>query len=402
MESEKTSKQPLVYKANELVEAKYRLSVLEQKLLVVLISKINPDKPDFENPYRMTMSEVAKALNISRSGSQYAEVAGAMDKLMVRLVKIYEDETTTVTHWINDARYYVGKGYFDVWFGERLRKYVLQLNNFLKYSSNNIYQLRSTYSIRIYEMLKNWETKGVKVWSVETLRDRLGIRENEYVKYSDFKKRVIEKAKSELKETTDISFDYFEVKLSRKVVELKFFIEKNTPSGAKPKKKRGRPKKNTQDPKQLMLFGSSAPDSIFTPNVYSEDLDAKLKAYGIQHLDKYKKEGISEQDWGAAETNVPNKEAPFLITSARMAKTMREGNECKTKLDAQQEVLKSEHRNYAPENMHRVKDNCSFDLSDDRMVRVIIKNPENPRDTSSTNAVYGSADFYQKIKRYLR
>lgn len=51
----------------------------------------------------------------------------------------------------------------------------------------------------------------------------LGVTDK-YLEYHNFKKRVLNKAKTEINEKTDLSFDFEEVKTGRMVTGIKFFI----------------------------------------------------------------------------------------------------------------------------------------------------------------------------------
>ena len=104
-------------------------------------------------------------------------------------------------------------------------------------------KLRSGYVIRLYEILKDWYNqasrydngkKVEKIVEVRWLRDTLEMPDSyPYGGSSGVRNRVIEKAKKELAEHTDIIFDYEEIKTGRKVTHLKFIIEEN-PKNAKP------------------------------------------------------------------------------------------------------------------------------------------------------------------------
>jgi hypothetical protein len=103
---------------------------------------------------------------------------------------------------------------------------------FLKYRLENILNLRSGYSIRMYEILKDWlelnsryGNKAEKIVSLAELREILEIPRS--YKFFDIKRQILEKAKTELEKHTDILFEYEEIKSGRKVTHLKFIIKPN-------------------------------------------------------------------------------------------------------------------------------------------------------------------------------
>jgi plasmid replication initiation protein len=117
--------------------------------------------------------------------------------------------------------------YIGISFHPRMKPYLLQLNNkFTMYDVRNILKLPSAYSIRIYELLKQYENIGKRKLKVEELKDILGI-ENEYPLYANFKQRVINKAQKDMKEHTDIMFTFEEIKSGRSITDIIFFIKTN-------------------------------------------------------------------------------------------------------------------------------------------------------------------------------
>jgi hypothetical protein len=85
-------------------------------------------------------------------------------------------------------------------------------------------QLKSSFSIRIYELLKQYENFKERSFLVEDLRTMLGIEADEYPKYGNFKQKVLNVAQKEIAEKTDISFEYEETKVGRGVGKIRFFI----------------------------------------------------------------------------------------------------------------------------------------------------------------------------------
>jgi hypothetical protein len=111
-----------------------------------------------------------------------------------------------------------------------LKPYLIELsNNFTSYIFENITQLNSQYSIRIYELLKQFENNNGGWWkkTIEELREILRIEPKQYPKYANFKQKVILQAQKELEEKTDIKFTFEEHKTGRKVEMITFHIAKN-------------------------------------------------------------------------------------------------------------------------------------------------------------------------------
>jgi hypothetical protein len=107
--------------------------------------------------------------------------------------------------------------------------YLLNLQkNFTEYKSRNVMHLQSVFSIRIYEILKQYLNIGKRVIELETLREMLGIS-GKYPKFSNIKQRILEPAKNELSQT-DISFAYEPIKTGRRVTAIRFTVKSNNPN----------------------------------------------------------------------------------------------------------------------------------------------------------------------------
>jgi hypothetical protein len=80
--------------------------------------------------------------------------------------------------------------------------------------------------MRIYELLKMREDLGAMRISVEEFRETLGL-ENSYEYFTDLKRHVIEKARKQIAEYTDIEFTYNVEREGRTAKRLRFFVSKN-------------------------------------------------------------------------------------------------------------------------------------------------------------------------------
>jgi plasmid replication initiation protein len=218
-----------VTKANTLVEANYRLSLTQQRIVILMASLVQPDDEDFKW-YRLSVGGFMDILDINRP-NLYTQMVFMIHKLMEVVLTIHIGEGKHMkTHWIQKAKYEVGGGFVDVSFDPDLKPFLLHLKGkFTTYKLENVMQLKSSYSIRIYELMKQYQNIGKRVLAIEALKTMLGIEAGEYQRYNHFKEKVILVAYREINEKTDINFDFKEIKLSRKVNELEFTITKKTP-----------------------------------------------------------------------------------------------------------------------------------------------------------------------------
>ncbi|SDN47364.1 Initiator Replication protein [Fictibacillus solisalsi] len=215
-----------VTKSNALIEKTYQLSVLEQKLILCLSSLVQPSDEAFR-PYRIKVTDFVQLLGLKSTG-KYTEIRKVVNALQQKTIPLHTDKSILDITWLSSAEYFHGKGYVELEFSPKLKPYLLQLKEkFTTYQLKNIVQLRSSYSIRIYELLKQYEHIGQRTFSLHDLREVIGISPTKYKLFGHFKDKVLNLSQKELKEKTDLCFEFAEIKTGKRVTKIKFFIYKN-------------------------------------------------------------------------------------------------------------------------------------------------------------------------------
>jgi plasmid replication initiation protein len=219
-----------VVKSNRIIEAKYRLNVREQKFILYMVSLIKTDDVDFKF-YRVKISEFEKILNVEgkKWGSIYQTVKDIILNLNEKPLIIAKEDgkKQQIINWIASAEIEAGAGVIEFEFSEKLKPYLLQLkSHFTRYNLDNVLQLKSGFSIRMYELLKSHQFQGRVEYELEELKVLLGV-DDKYVDYTDFKKRVLKTAQSELKDKSDLQFVFKEKRVNRKIHSIQFSISDN-------------------------------------------------------------------------------------------------------------------------------------------------------------------------------
>jgi len=235
------SKQELiVYKSNKIIEAGYKLSLNEQRLILCAIGKVNSSKPLLATQrFEVTAKEFAKQFEISEDKA-YQTLQEIAAQLFERYVIIDNPDPTdkdlkyTRTRWISAINYYPDMGKVSLVFAPFMLPYLSQLTgNFTFYHINNIGKMSCTYAIRLYELLMQWKTTGKREIEIEWLKKQFQLDEN-YERMYDLKKYVIEPAVSDINEFSDYQVKWTQRKTGRRVTHLIFeFSEKQLP---KPKR----------------------------------------------------------------------------------------------------------------------------------------------------------------------
>lgn len=219
-------KNELIVKSNYIVEASYKLSLGEQRVIYVLSSMIRSDDKEFKD-YKLTVKEFAEILG-TKSKDMYAQVARYVEGLRERDLTIIKEKSILKTKWLSSAEYFIDDGFVELCFDPKLKPYLLMLKErFTKLSVEQMVSFASQYSGRIYELLKQYEKIGERTFKIEDLRSLLGIGFAEYKQYGLLKQRIINKAIKEINSDSDLLIDFDEIKKSRKLESIRFIIKSN-------------------------------------------------------------------------------------------------------------------------------------------------------------------------------
>ena len=209
---------------NKFVEARYKLTIEEQRILLALISLIQPDDEDFKD-YKIPVS-VLKELTGTKRKDIYTAIKEAVERLLKRTIIIETEKDFEAFNLISYGRYRRGEGYFIISIDKHLKPYLLKLKErFTKIPLKYIFPLRSVYAIRLYELLKQYEKAGCRVNHIKDLREMLGIEEDEYKRFFDFERRVLKLAIDEINKKTDLEVSYKKKKTGRKITHIEFTIK---------------------------------------------------------------------------------------------------------------------------------------------------------------------------------
>jgi plasmid replication initiation protein len=212
---------------NELVKARFNMSLMETRLFIALLARINKGDTDF-SLCRIPISEVSSNVD---GGKAYVEVKEAVIKLSSKVIMVETVDHNGKREIISDplmatCRYKDGAGFIVAQLNNFVKPYLLQLKgNFTVAEIKVLLQLRSYYSYRIYWLLKSYSYNSNAFGiSIEELKNMIGI-ESQYPNFYDFKKWVLLVSQKELI-NTDMSFTFEEIKEGRSVKYVNFNINR--------------------------------------------------------------------------------------------------------------------------------------------------------------------------------
>ena len=227
--SEKKSQ--VIRKSNELIEARYKLNIAEQRLVLLLASEISPDDDDFKS-YQIRVTDFAKMFGLDNCKAMYKEVQKAAKELVSRRIDLSKNGEEIYTTWLSYVKYIDGSGVVDLEFHSSLKPYFLQLkSHFTQYHLSYVTDFKSQYSMRLYELLKMdayklKNGKFEKYFEVSELRLLLGVDKKDYALFAGFRRFAIEPAVSEISGKTDLHINEVKYgKTGRKITNITFLVE---------------------------------------------------------------------------------------------------------------------------------------------------------------------------------
>ncbi len=234
-------KKDIVKKSNSLTEAYYSLSVVEYRVLHMVFTALaeHDVNADFYKKVRFTVraDDYMELYGVDRA-TAYQALKEASERLFNRYFSYDEvlDERLGLVErlkarWVQKIGYVEKSACITMYLTSDVLSMVGQLKNqFTYFQLSMMSDLSSIHAIRIYEMMMQWRiTKVVPSISVDDLRARLGLSEDEYPRMFDFKKRVLDHAVNAINEHTDITVSYEQQKSGRNITGFIFkFKQKKT------------------------------------------------------------------------------------------------------------------------------------------------------------------------------
>jgi plasmid replication initiation protein len=232
----------IVTKTNTLIQASYSLSANEIKLIGLAIVDSRESGLGLNATSHLTISATtfADKFNIDPKFA-YDILKNACNTLFERQAT-YEDidpETGKVrknkTRWVQKVAYVEGAGHVQLIFAADVLPMITyidgRIDGYTSYFLDEIAGLKSAYAIRLFELLMQWKTtQQTPLITVEKFRELVGVAATEYPLMSDFKKRVVDLAVSQINDHTDFTVAYEQKKTGRAITGFIFKFKEKKPA----------------------------------------------------------------------------------------------------------------------------------------------------------------------------
>ncbi|MGV0949613.1 MAG: replication initiation protein [Azonexus sp.] len=259
---------PLVTQANQVVEASYKLTLAEKRLILLILTKIesHPDRPAAMADTRIEVyaADVIEHIGLPKNKA-YEMLKESAEKLAERWIIIDRPDPEnpslirTKTRWVSAIDYLPDEGRLSLYLAPKVVPYLTQLaGEFVRYRINHVAGMSSVYAIRLYELLLQWLSEGKRDVEIEWLKEAFQIPEC-YSRLFNLKKRVIDPAVEQVNTHSDLHVSYTQRKRGREVVALIFaFGLKSDPASTAPTPP-SQPQAPGSPPAQLPVVASAKP-----------------------------------------------------------------------------------------------------------------------------------------------
>ena len=231
---------PMIVQSNKLIEASYKISMDEQRLLLTCLSKINSRaEMSSDDVVTITAKEYATIAKIKMK-TAYQQLESACEHLFDRKLTFYDSSEDTLldVRWFSSAKYYKTAGQVELMFAQKVIPLISSIKkNFTQYNLEQVHKLKSVYAIRIYELClqkinSDKSDKATRSMSVDELKFYLGI-EDQYEHFKALNLKIIKPALKQINDNTNLRLSVTFKRAVRNIVGLTFLIENKVPRPSK-------------------------------------------------------------------------------------------------------------------------------------------------------------------------
>lgn len=211
-----------IRKDNFLITASYKLTLNEQRLVLVAISKI-PFGEKITRDVVVTAQEFLECFPDIGKDHVHREMRDAVNNLFQRWISVEDPRQKKDFRWVSSkTRYKDGLARVGFAFSPEIIPYLQQLKEqFTKYKLRDVSHFSSIYSIRLYEMIMQFQhTKFIRI-ELEKFKERLGILDK-YKDYPNLRRRVIDPAVAELNAKSLFTITFTPIRQGRAIKILTF------------------------------------------------------------------------------------------------------------------------------------------------------------------------------------
>ncbi len=240
----------LVTKDNKLINASYSLGIPEQRVIFLAIIEAREQKQmiDARGVLQIHASSYQEQFKVEKH-SAYKALKSAVKGLFDAYFEYNDIHEQTgkpahrVVRWAQTVTYIEAAGMIELQFTDAVIPLITRLSEqYTEYDLKQVSELQSEYAIRLYELMMQWKKVGkTNKIMINDLRNKLGVKPEQYQAMNNFKARVLDLAISQINDFTDVTAAYEQHKTGKTINAFTFKfktkrtakpIDTDTPSNA--------------------------------------------------------------------------------------------------------------------------------------------------------------------------
>ena len=196
----------LIYQHNVITSGRYDYSACMLDILFMVLSGLEVGKLEYTIHVQDIEAITGRKWNLK-------QLREATESIGSRMFEIETHEQIRQIWLFSNVDYILGTGSFTVGINPKASPYFFDLkNNFTALQLKSVLNCSSKYAKRLYAIACQWRSVGSKRFEIEELKKMLGLIDKkgneQFERISDFKIKVLDVAKKQINENTDIEIDF--------------------------------------------------------------------------------------------------------------------------------------------------------------------------------------------------
>ena len=216
MELQKTPSEKRIKQHNTITSGRYDFSACQLDILFMLLASLE-ESDEVSKQYYIRVKDIEL---ITGRKWNYQQLREGTEDMMSRVFEIQMPQGLRQIVLFTTVQYLDGTGSFYMKINEDARPYFFDLkNNFTLLELKSVLSCTSKHAKRLYSLACQWRGTGGHTYSIGELKEMLGLKDpkgkakEQYTQIGELKKYVLDIAKKQINEHTDIVFDYELIKI---------------------------------------------------------------------------------------------------------------------------------------------------------------------------------------------
>jgi plasmid replication initiation protein len=196
----------LIYQHNVITSGRYDYSSCMLDILFMVLSCLEKDKLEYTIHVHDIEAITGRKWNLK-------QLREATESIGSRMFEIETPEKISQLWLFSKVDYLIGTGSFSIKLNNDALPYFFELkNNFTAMQLKSVLNCSSKYAKRLYAIACQWRSVGSKRFELEELKKMLGLIDKkgneQFERISQFKEYVLDIAKKQINEHSDIEIDF--------------------------------------------------------------------------------------------------------------------------------------------------------------------------------------------------